>query len=164
MFKTAAIVMAAAAVLGLAHRPAQAQRTITCESEHGRREVCRVDTRGGVRLVDRLSDARCVEGRTWGYWRDGIWVSGGCRARFQVGYGTRYQRRHDDWDGQYTVSQGARICEQAAAERLGVRRSRIDAWASGGRGNDRLYRWNGAGHRGTCRLDRSGHVRLNIDR
>lgn len=178
MFRTAAIIVAAAAGLGFAPRAAHAQHTLTCESYRGRREVCRADTRGGVRLVDRLSDARCVEGRTWGYGRDAVWVSGGCRARFQVGGDTRYGRRGGDWngrdgdwngrggdrDGRYGASQGRRICEQAVADRLGVRRSRIDAWDAGRSGSDRLYRWNGAGRQGTCRLDRGGRVQLRIGR
>ena len=31
-----------------------------------------------------------MQGRKWGYDRDGVWVSGGCRARFAVGGGYGY--------------------------------------------------------------------------
>jgi len=59
-------------------------QVVLCES-HDRRVVrCGVDTRGGVRLVRRESKAACVQGRTWGHDRRGIWVSNGCRARFEV--------------------------------------------------------------------------------
>ncbi|MEP6634081.1 MAG: DUF3011 domain-containing protein [Luteimonas sp.] len=62
-----------------------------CESSDHRVQECRASARGGVRLVRQLSDTRCIEGRTWGYSRDRIWVSNGCRAVFQVdGY-----RRND---------------------------------------------------------------------
>lgn len=60
---------------------------VRCESNDGRTRECAVDTRGGVRLVRQLSRSPCVEGRSWGYGRQGIWVSQGCRAEFVAGYG-----------------------------------------------------------------------------
>ena len=42
-------------------------RTVRCDSDRGRTDVCRVDTRGGVRLVEQRSRAPCIYGRTWGY-------------------------------------------------------------------------------------------------
>lgn len=56
-----------------------------CESTDGRQNFCNVDTRGGVRLVRRLSNNACDEGRTWGATRGGVWVSQGCRAEFVAG-------------------------------------------------------------------------------
>jgi hypothetical protein len=69
-------------------------RTVRCESDDHRTEVCRIDTRGGVRIVDQESRAPCIQGRTWGYDGRGIWVSQGCRARFQIGsaYASRNSR------------------------------------------------------------------------
>jgi hypothetical protein len=58
-----------------------------CESDDHRVRRCRVDTRAGVRLVRQQSDAACIQGRTWGYDRTGVWVSHGCRARFELGGG-----------------------------------------------------------------------------
>lgn len=60
-------------------------QTFRCESNDGRQNFCNVDTRGGVRLVRRLSDSACIEGRTWGANRSGVWVSQGCRAEFVTG-------------------------------------------------------------------------------
>jgi hypothetical protein len=60
---------------------------IYCASDDGRRNVCPTDTRGGVQLVRKRSDASCDYGRTWGYDRRGIWVDRGCRADFQIGGG-----------------------------------------------------------------------------
>ena len=57
---------------------------ITCESISNDRHSCDADTRGGVRLVRQESNSDCVAGRTWGYDDLGIWVSGGCRAVFEV--------------------------------------------------------------------------------
>jgi Protein of unknown function (DUF3011) len=62
-------------------------QTIYCASDDGRRNWCRVDTRGGVQLVRQRSDSACDQGRTWGYDRDGIWVDRGCRAEFVTGRG-----------------------------------------------------------------------------
>lgn len=59
-------------------------RLVSCESHDHRVRRCRVDTRGGVRIVERNSRAACIQGRSWGYDRKGIWVSNGCRAKFQV--------------------------------------------------------------------------------
>lgn len=61
--------------------------TIVCESNDGRTARCPVDTRGGVRLVQRESKASCIEGRSWGQDARGIWVTDGCRARFEIGGG-----------------------------------------------------------------------------
>ncbi len=60
-------------------------QVVNCSSNDMRRQTCRVDTRGGVRLVRQRSDADCIFGRTWGNDRFGIWVDRGCRADFEVG-------------------------------------------------------------------------------
>jgi len=54
--------------------------TVTCSAIAGAREVCAADTATGVALV--TGSPACVLGRTWGYDRDGIWVSDGCQATF----------------------------------------------------------------------------------
>lgn len=63
----------------------QAASTVTCESRHGRKNSCRAETSGGVRLARQLSSSACEQGRDWGYDQTGIWVDGGCRAVFEVG-------------------------------------------------------------------------------
>ena len=57
---------------------------IVCESR-GRESFCPAETRYGVTLTRELSRGSCIEGRTWGRRRDGIWVSGGCAAEFELG-------------------------------------------------------------------------------
>lgn len=61
-----------------------APQLVQCESPNGRRRVCAVTVRGDVRLVRQMSKSACVEGDTWGFSRDGIWVDRGCRGEFQV--------------------------------------------------------------------------------
>ncbi len=58
-------------------------RVFRCESNDGRLRECAANTRAGVQLVRQLSRSACIEGRTWGYGRNGIWVTDGCRAEFR---------------------------------------------------------------------------------
>jgi len=64
--------------------PAEAGQNIRCESEGGKRHYCRIGVHGAVSLQRQLSNAVCIQGRTWGDDGDGIWVSGGCRAEFWI--------------------------------------------------------------------------------
>lgn len=63
---------------------------VTCESHDGDSRFCNMDTRNGVVLVRQLSRASCVQGRSWGWDRRGVWVSDGCRAEFTSGQGQGY--------------------------------------------------------------------------
>jgi hypothetical protein len=78
-------------------RPSSSSATTTerfkLESDGGKRATKRIDTSGGVRLIRRLSDAPCVQGRSWGYDRNSVWVDDGCRAEFEV-----RTNRQDRWD------------------------------------------------------------------
>lgn len=79
---------------GNGYQPGYA-RIVRCDSNGSRTVRCNADTSGGVRLLRRVSKSSCIEGRSWGYDRYGIWVSGGCRAEFQTGGGRSdedYQR------------------------------------------------------------------------
>ncbi len=58
-------------------------RVFRCESNDGRYTECAANTRAGVQLVRQLSRASCIEGRSWGYGRSGIWVAQGCRGEFR---------------------------------------------------------------------------------
>ena len=73
--------------------PPARERVIRCSSNDGRRNTCVVDTSGGVRLLRQISGSPCVEGRTWGWDRRGVWVDQGCRADFDIGAG-RERRAH----------------------------------------------------------------------
>lgn len=85
----------AVALLGITTRDnlAYARDTIECESYNYRYNHCRADTDGRVRLVRQTSDTACVQGRSWGYDRRGVWVDRGCAGVFRVG---RDHDRHDD--------------------------------------------------------------------
>jgi Protein of unknown function (DUF3011) len=70
-------------------------RNVTCASDDGRRHYCPVNTRFGVEIVRQRSGSPCIEGRTWGFDRQGIWVDRGCRADFVLG---RPDHDHGGWD------------------------------------------------------------------
>ena len=55
-----------------------------CASVDGKYRECQLPVDGTARLLKRKSDAPCVEGQTWGQRGDRVWVTRGCRARFEV--------------------------------------------------------------------------------
>ncbi|MEP6484792.1 MAG: DUF3011 domain-containing protein [Rudaea sp.] len=59
---------------------------VGCASDNYQYRFCGVDVGGGGRVyLDRQSSgAACVEGRSWGWNRAGVWVNGGCSATFTV--------------------------------------------------------------------------------
>jgi hypothetical protein len=60
--------------------------TIRCDSGRwGSHRYCAADTDGRVQLIREFSRRRCVQWRTWGYDKRGVWVDNGCRAEFRVG-------------------------------------------------------------------------------
>jgi hypothetical protein len=61
-----------------------APRMVTCESKSRARRMCGVTVEHDVRLGRQMSNTSCIEGSTWGWSRDGIWVDGGCRGEFVV--------------------------------------------------------------------------------
>ncbi len=57
--------------------------SVECSSDGNRARSCAWDRRQGRPVVvQQLSNSQCVEGRTWGYNGNSVWVNGGCRARF----------------------------------------------------------------------------------
>jgi len=74
-----------AVVVSCIARSVCAQSSITCESTDGHYRECRGAAFGIAVLVSELSEARCIEGVTWGTRSTGvIWVDRGCRARFTL--------------------------------------------------------------------------------
>jgi hypothetical protein len=61
-------------------------RTITCESVDNSHSYCRIKNNGNIRIINQLSSAECIKGRTWDYDTQGIWVKEGCRAEFEIGF------------------------------------------------------------------------------
>jgi DUF3011 family protein len=73
-----------AIMVTIASLPSFAQYALTCASEDGHRHYCATDTRGGVTMQRQRSKSACVQGSTWGFDQQGVWVDRGCRADFIV--------------------------------------------------------------------------------
>lgn len=63
---------------------APGKKRIRCESRGGGRQHCPVETGGGVVLLRTLSRTPCELGQSWGFDTEGVWVSRGCRAEFEL--------------------------------------------------------------------------------
>lgn len=59
-------------------------RLVTCESYNNQNRYCSVGWAQHVELHRQLSGDACRYNRTWGYDRNGIWVSNNCRAEFMI--------------------------------------------------------------------------------
>ncbi len=59
---------------------------VTCGSPQYRYNYCAVDVGGGGRVSIRrqTSSSSCIEGRSWGWNRGGVWVDQGCSAEFMI--------------------------------------------------------------------------------
>ncbi len=71
--------------------------SVRCESINNRPKECRLD--GRARLVRQLSGSACVEGRSWGQGRGGVWVNHGCRAEFVSDRGRPSRPGHGNGHG-----------------------------------------------------------------
>lgn len=113
-----------APLFAVSSTPVSAQRTIVCQSLNSSYRYCRANTHDKVRLKQRFSRARCTEGRSWGYDRNGIWVDDGCQAEFEYGRSTRrsdsrrQESRRDRDDDDSNV--GAAVAVGAIALALGA--------------------------------------------
>ena len=74
--------------LGDTEAVAPGPQFVKCESNAtSSRRHCPAITVGGVQLIRQLSKSQCIQHSTWGYDRNSVWVSQGCRAEFQLGEG-----------------------------------------------------------------------------
>ena len=65
--------------------PPPGAQLISCESREYRQEFCPTpDTIVGATMVRQKSRTPCVQGQNWGWRANGIWVSGGCDADFEL--------------------------------------------------------------------------------
>ncbi len=97
-------------------------RRFDCESNGNRTVYCSVDRGTDVRFVRQNSRAACIEGQSWGWDRGGVWVSGGCRAEFEVvdqrsnwGSGWGDNRWNDDGYDRGSPRNGLVRCESNGA-------------------------------------------------
>ncbi|HYH82271.1 MAG TPA: DUF3011 domain-containing protein [Longimicrobium sp.] len=171
-----AILAAAAGLVAFAPGQAQAQQVINCESFSRDQRVCAMDTSGGVRLVRNWSETPCVQGRTWGLARGGVWVSGGCRGQFastvQAGSGRYNNGTYNNNGTVYNnngevlntraLAQAEAMCRQAVRARVGNRRLATSV-ENASRNNARIGWRTSNGLTGTCRVNRDGNVTVRVN-
>jgi hypothetical protein len=177
MKKIAALVAVAAAV-GLAPRHASAQSLVTCESRNSDRQICRVDTGGSVAIRQQLSSTNCIEGRNWGYSRNAIWVSNGCRAQFLVnanqynnGYNNNGRYNNGGYDSRRNGSVNNRsyanaqaLCRRAVMARMN-RQAEVSTWMVNDTRSTLQVGWRlRNGRSGECAVDRAGNVTIQANR
>jgi len=79
-----------------------AQQSVTCEANNENRKYCGSYDPDQIRMDRQISGSPCVEGRTWGVDRQGLWVQQGCRAVFFIrargGNDRDEGDRHGWWD------------------------------------------------------------------
>lgn len=103
------LTIAITAGLFLATTPlsASAEQTVYCSSDNYRYNFCRVNTHGGVRLQQQMSNSRCKYMRDWGYENEGVWVDNGCKASFVVGSEHEHKHKKDGGVSTGTIIGGA---------------------------------------------------------
>lgn len=57
-------------------------QSVICSSKDRRYNECRTPFRNRARLIENISDTRCIEGQNWGSRQGLVWVNNGCRGRF----------------------------------------------------------------------------------
>jgi hypothetical protein len=152
---------------------------VTCESRDMHRARCAVPWRD-ARLVDQMSDTRCVRGENWGIDNRGLWVSHGCAGRFVAAGGRDYSdNRHDGdygdhggwhpepgWDSRFNVGCESRDFEYhfcavdlGGAGRVTVARQVSDSACIEGRtwGANRAGVWVNRGCAAEFTVDRRWH-------
>ena len=77
---------------------ASAEQIIRCRSDDYQYNHCPTREHGPIRLTQQISKSACVEGRTWGYDRRGVWVDQGCDAKFRVAARRRDRDNRDNRD------------------------------------------------------------------
>ncbi len=159
--------------LGGLHQAIAQDRSVVCESIDRSRNSCPMRTDGHVRMVEQMSKAACVKHESWDVEDGGVWVSNGCRARFEL-VGRDHDERRDRDDRRDDddrapppppPAEGAPIRLQAKCARRVADYRRIstdDAIPQGSSlVNDGLFEVSIGTPQGpmTCTIDRDGNVR-----
>lgn len=121
---------------------------VICSSRDLRFQSCQADTRGGIDFIRQLSRSSC--NGNWGYDRQGVWVTNGCRAKFRVLPYTNYTR-------QDTVTCSSRglnrtVCQADTSGGVRLKNQRSRATCRGNWGYTRNQIWVDNGCRATFQL------------
>ncbi len=100
--------------LALMAGTASADYEVRCESHDHRYKTCQIGKHGYVRMLRQHSRSPCIQGRTWDYTRNHIWVDDACKATFLV-EGRHHTRGHSSHSGEKAVAAVAGLALLAAA-------------------------------------------------
>lgn len=129
--------------------PGYGNQTVSCGSPQHRMLRCAVPGNWrGAQMVRQTSSAACVEGRTWGFDRGGIWVDRGCGGIFAAANSGGGWRPGPGWNRDFEVSCGSPqykyyFCQVDVGARGHVRLRRQNSSAACIEG--RTWGWNRAG-------------------
>jgi hypothetical protein len=125
--------------------PTQAHgQTVYCASDDGNRHSCNMNTSGGVRMTNQRSGSACIQGQTWGWSRNSVWVDRGCRAEFTSGNGG------GNWNGGGGGSWNGS--------------GNGGNWNGGNNNSGTVYCASDDGKRHSCNMNTNGGVRLTNQR
>ncbi len=113
--KTLSFMVGLAAMVWVSE-PARADYYLDCSSGGYAYTYCPADTRHGVELAEQKSSTPCTLSTTWGYDAGGVWVDGGCRARFLVREGRGRPQRHSEPQSDVDVILSEVIADGTMAE------------------------------------------------
>ncbi len=111
--------------------------SVICSSNEQRYKQCNTPFRGRARLVENISNTRCIEGNNWGSQPGLVWVNRGCRARF-IDSGYRWEPIVcESRDGRYQVCRKPYNAEVVLARQLSKQSCiKNQTW---GQENDRIW-------------------------
>jgi hypothetical protein len=137
--------------------------TIDCMSEDGRYRECSIGPGRFGRLVREYSHDRCRADRTWGTRNGVIWVTDGCRARFEIRRGNSGNVGGGGRTGSLSLDEAKRACAREV-ERYGHKVKDVSApvpSADDYRLTLKIRAVSGEQRTVGCRVDQSsGKVRL----
>lgn len=126
---------------------------IICSSRNARFQGCPADTRGGVDFIRQLSRSSC--NGNWGYDRQGIWVTNGCRAKFKL---QPYQDYNNNYGSQVTLlscssrNHQRKLCPADTSGGVSLKKQKSRASCVGNWGYDRKGIWVTNGCRATFQI------------
>jgi hypothetical protein len=141
---------------------------ITCESKGGGRHDCYVANldESSVTVDDKLSDAPCVSGRSWGTSQNKIWVSDGCRARFAYVQrsgqynSNQYNNNQYNNNGGGSSRGGREACLERASREWSVTKENLEVTGTNRLDNGQTeFLVKSKRTNGSCYVDNSGFVR-----
>ncbi|HUR94328.1 MAG TPA: DUF3011 domain-containing protein [Gemmatimonadales bacterium] len=151
-------IVALAALVAVPHASAQTG-TVRCESRGSDREQCAIERGARVELARHLSQTPCQQNQNWGVGQGFIWVSGGCRADFQVTALSAYPSPSTDPGNARATPLQLRTCRIEADRRMpSYSYEQIQVEGQSRQGSTAVVRWQAGNSGGTCTVAANGQI------